>query len=847
MDNILSIYLFFLILLVITSIGISIRAFINWQTPGARSLGFLMLAMSIWAGFYILEITLPSLPAKILARKLLYLGMSFSPPFWLWFSLRYTGFPIWWARKRRSLLLAIPGGIAFLLGCTNGYHHLIWKSLSISAGGSFAPLKIEYGPVFWVFTVIAYLLILAGFIVYLIAHFRSEHAMRNKTGVVLLGALLTLFSNILFLFVDMDQNLDPTPLSFALSAPLFAFGFFRFGVTKLFPLAASLVMENLQDAIIIANHNNEVTDLNSAAKQMLGISVLQEHLSIFSILPQAKAIQDIWDTPNSSIVFEHKWNDQNCFLEARVIPIGTNIHRPFGRVVIFHDATIEQNLLRAEKRRSQQLSLLEETGRLIANSFDQNEILQRAVDSITQNFGYAETAISLLTSDNKLEMTVISGTEDFGYRPGFLQDIGEGIIGHTASIQKTYMTGNVSEDEHYYSTSIQSGSAICTPIFKQEALYGVIYIESFDLDAFDELDIRTLETLASQISESLQRASLYVQTQKDLLTITTIQNISRLVARSLDIDTISRTLVENLKDTFGYSHTSIYFLQEDYLYLKAQVGYSEELAINKIHISQGVAGKCIRTREVQFIRDSASEQIFLKADHHILSEICVPLLKDDVVLGILNVESTELDRLTDSDLELLTSIAGPIAVAVDNARLHAELKKMATTDAVTGLANRHVFEQSLTAEVERAQRGGTPLSLIIFDIDYFKQYNDQWGHPAGDIRLKAVADIIKSILRKYDIAARYGGDEFAIILENCDQPDAANFASRLRQVALSGAPNSQSDQSSVPGYTLSIGIATFPQDATNASDLLITADHAAMLAKQQGKNRIKTANQNETS
>jgi len=307
------------------------------------------------------------------------------------------------------------------------------------------------------------------------------------------------------------------------------------------------------------------------------------------------------------------------------------------------------------------------------------------------------------------------------------------------------------------------------------------------------------------------------------------------------MDTISRTLVERLKDAFGYTHVSIYFLKEDYLHLSAQVGYPTELAINKIHISQGVAGRCIRTKSVQFIQDSASEQIFLKGDDHIVSEICIPLLKDDTVLGIFNVESTELGKLTESDVDLLTSIAGPISVAVDNARLHTELKKMATTDAVTGLSNRHVFEQSLTAEMERAERSQTPLSLIIFDIDYFKQYNDKWGHPAGDTRLRAVADIIKVILRKYDIAARYGGDEFAIILENCDQPSAEKFALRLSQGTLVGAPSLPLDDDGIPGYTLSIGIATFPQDATHANELLIAADNAALRAKQHGKNRIKTA------
>ena len=211
------------------------------------------------------------------------------------------------------------------------------------------------------------------------------------------------------------------------------------------------------------------------------------------------------------------------------------------------------------------------------------------------------------------------------------------------------------------------------------------------------------------------------------------------------------------------------------------------------------------------------------------------------MLGILNVESNQHNRLTQKDVDLLTTIAGPIAVSVDNGWLHTKILRMATTDAVTGLANRHVFEQALNAEIERSERHNSPLSLIIFDLDYFKQFNDQWGHPAGDLRLKAIADIIKHNLRKYDIAARYGGDEFAIILTDCTQQNALQFAERLRQNAQTGAPQVPLDGVGISGYTLSIGIASYPQDAAFPSELLIAADNAALRAKQQGRNRIKFA------
>lgn len=845
MNNFITIYLICLAVLTVGITGIGVRAFAQGYAPGARILGLLMASMAVWAGFYLFEILSPGLPGKILARKALYLGMTLSPVFWFWFALRYTGIGTGKIKRKHIILLAIPGGIAFLLGLTNEAHHLIWKTLFLYEHQP-APLGIVYGLGFWTYAILAYALILAGVAVYAAAHLRHGRFFRIKTGVVLAGVSLTALSNLIFLYFEDGIYIDPTPLSFGLSAPLIALGFFRFGVTGLFPLAASLIVENLKDAIVVINREDEVTDVNRAAVRLLRLKTPGAKIPALNILPSAERLREIWDSPEARLNIEISQEKQKAWYEARVIPITQIGQNLAGRVVVFHDITQEQLLLRAEKRRSQLLALLEEAGRHIADSFDEKEILQRAVDAITQRFGYAETAISVLTADHVLEIAAISGAEDFGYSIGFRQNFDSGIIGHTAAIKKTYIAGNVSKDPHYFSSAARFGSAICAPIFKQGGLYGTLYVESAEPNAFGELDATTLETLATHISASLQRAALHAQTQSDLRTLTAIMDILKLAASSLDLETISKSMTKNLQETFGYTHVSIYFLQEDYLHLAAQVGYPERTEIKKIHISQGVAGKAIRARTVQFIEDSNEEDIFLKADQNIVSEICVPLVKEDRALGILSIESRQPGNLTSGDVVLLSAIAGPLAIASDNARLHAELRRMATTDAVTGLSNRHVLEQALDAEIERAERKSALFSLIVFDIDFFKEYNDAWGHPAGDARLKAIADILKLNLRKYDIAARYGGDEFAVILPDCSQLNALHFAQRLARSAQDGAPQKPQDGQGEPGHTLSIGIATFPQDAAAANELLIAADHAALRAKQQGRNRIKLAGDYET-
>lgn len=501
--------------------------------------------------------------------------------------------------------------------------------------------------------------------------------------------------------------------------------------------------------------------------------------------------------------------------------------------------TRERELLSIEKRRSSQLTLLEETGRIIADSFDEKEILQRAINSIIHRFGYVIAAISVLNKDNYLEVTAIAGSDDFGYKPGFMQKLGEGIIGHTAQLQKTYVTNNVAKDSYYFSSGAHFGSAICTPILKQGVLYGVLYIESLESNTFDELDIKALETLARQISGALQRATLYKDTQENLRILSIIQNISKTITSSLEKEMIARQVISELQKAFGYTHLSIYMLEEDYLNILAEIGYPDkEMVYEKMHISQGVHGRAIRTKTVQYIEDTRKDDVYLTADTTITSEICAPLLKEDNVIGTINIESDHTRKLTPTDVNIITTVASTLAIAIDNARLHEEIKKLATTDAVTGLSNRHVFEQMLSAEVERAQRLVQDVSLIVFDIDNFKEFNDTYGHPAGDARLREVANLIKNNLRKYDVAARYGGDEFAIILSNTNEEHALAFANRLHESAQQGATQNEN-----AGYTLSMGIATLPQDATTHNELLIAADNAALRSKHLGKNRIILASQ----
>jgi len=504
-------------------------------------------------------------------------------------------------------------------------------------------------------------------------------------------------------------------------------------------------------------------------------------------------------------------------------------------------AVYKAQLYENEVRRAKQLALLEEVGRKIADSLDEMEILQRTVQTVVHRFGYAEAVISLLVEQTFLEVTAINGTEDFGYRPGYRQEMGKGIMGHVAETGQPYNAADVSQDSYYYSSAKRNGSALAVPMFNKDELLGVIYVEATQRNYFKPDDVQTLQTLANQVATAIEKARLYARAQQHIQVMTILQSVSDAVTSSLDLPEILSSVIELLKNSCGYSYISVYLLDGNVLRLGAELGYPVDLILDEIPITAGIMGRTVRTKAAQFITDVNRDPAFLRASYEIKSEICVPLLKNDLVLGVLNVESKESSQLTESDMRLLNALAGPLAVAVDNARLHAAAKVLAHTDAMSGLANRRAFDEVLHNELLRAHRYNMPLSLIILDLDSFKRFNDQYGHPAGDERLKEIAEMLKENVREPDVAARYGGEEFAVILPNTAKGGAIRLANRLCKSAESRAPNPAQNDGAIPGYTISLGVATFPEDAATAEDLLLAADNAELMAKRLGKNRVFSA------
>jgi diguanylate cyclase (GGDEF)-like protein len=359
----------------------------------------------------------------------------------------------------------------------------------------------------------------------------------------------------------------------------------------------------------------------------------------------------------------------------------------------------------------------------------------------------------------------------------------------------------------------------------QVALAAIVILGAFALRKLDLARqglVRSNTALAARVSE-----------------LATLHSIGREILSSLEPDRVFAIVERECRKIFEVDF--FFVARTDRTHHEIHIvfrGRAEDPAQEiRLPLGRGLASCVVlakRGMRIDYFRDTDADLPFRPevADSEIRSALAVPLTVQDKVIGVLSVQSRKPFAYDDAQLSVLTTIAQQAAVAMENARHH----EMATIDSLTRLFLRDYFFRRLEEEHERARRYRSAFALLMMDLDDFKSINDVHGHLAGDRYLRALGTVIHDRLRAADLACRYGGDEFCLLLPETDEAGAVAFADRMRSAIGDLAVDGDGPALRT---TVSIGIALVPEhDTGDLRDLLLRADQALYQAKRAGRDRV---------
>jgi diguanylate cyclase (GGDEF)-like protein len=315
----------------------------------------------------------------------------------------------------------------------------------------------------------------------------------------------------------------------------------------------------------------------------------------------------------------------------------------------------------------------------------------------------------------------------------------------------------------------------------------------------------------------------------------------------LDIERIADICIKNISKLVGVKFASLYILDEINTILHLQK-YNHPFSINRIvSLNQNPPSPmviAVRSKELILVEDiDTHKKPVIRKSQRAFAEnyktkncVIAPLICQERVVGVLNLaDKIEDECFSCEDIALIELFSQLVGASIGNIKLFEKIQRQATTDGLTGLANHKRFYGILEKELWRSRRYGGQISLIMVDVDNLKKINDAYGHRAGDKVIRQISRKIRECIRQIDTAARYGGDEFAVILPNTSLKDATVVAKRMVDV-VSRSPITWKKEEI--GISISVGLGQYDAD-TSPEDITSRSDQALYTAKQAGKNTVR--------
>lgn len=497
-------------------------------------------------------------------------------------------------------------------------------------------------------------------------------------------------------------------------------------------------------------------------------------------------------------------------------------------------------LIQQTARRSEELHVLNEIGRALSSTLQKEDLFRKIWEELRRLFdveNFYIGSIDATLDEMRFDLEIIDGVR----MPKRSRPAGNHMTEYIIRTRQPVLIreGYVAEAKKLGVEPIRTRGCFCgVPLVAYDRAIGAMAVFSDQERTFDEGHLELLRVLASEASIAMENARLFQEERTKARHLSLLNTISRNAITTLNPDEMLAKITEQLESGLTYDHIGIATL--DYstreIIIQAEAGRRRGALGLRIPLASGLLGQVARTGSMASFHASVASEATLKpilADS--VAAIALPVFYAEQLHGVLYVETSEATEFSEEEMLLLGTLADLISGALHNALTFQKAQEQAITDGLTGVKTHRFFMEALSAEWKRSTRAGRSFALVLMDLDRFKFVNDFYGHLEGDLVLQRVGQILETNCRRSDVVARYGGDEFVMLMPETSMEQARQLATKLRGW-VSADPLLREKNISA-----SFGIACYPLHGSSPQELIQVADASMYLSKHQGGNAVSTA------
>ncbi len=505
---------------------------------------------------------------------------------------------------------------------------------------------------------------------------------------------------------------------------------------------------------------------------------------------------------------------------------------------------------------AEEADTLREASKIVTSLLEQKQALPLILDQLAKVVPF-DTASVLLENEGELEVVEGKGFSKDSPFLGIRIDLKGNQPGAVVfNTQTPLIVHNMAKEypDFHLLNQLEVCSWIGVPLKYGERMLGILALDSFEPDRYDEDQARLVAAFAGHVAIALENVRLYQSALQSAKRLATLYKLSQRISANLQPDEVYHAIHKATKDLMACD-SFILSLYDDATQTINDVYFVDHAIPQKLTsrpMGVGLASKVITEKKTVFynhfninmVKRTNAVLVGEDKDESVVrSLIIVPLKLGKTIKGIMSTQSYSADAYSQEDKETLELLASHAVIALENSTLFSEVQELAITDSLTKVNNRRRFFDLAEQEFERSRRYNRPLSLIMLDIDHFKRVNDTYGHAAGDTVLERLAQLCQKSLREVDVFARYGGEEFVILLPETTSQEALLTAERIRQLVARTPIEIASDSLTI---TISFGIVELDKSCKNVEELLDRSDQAMYASKRNGRNRVSIWDSNTT-